>query len=135
MRGNVCQSCEFIAGVSEYKEVKTQVKDEENFSAVPEPEKKKKTGLIIGIITGSILFILLVGIVLVIGVYVVFNFNYNTISKMDFLEEDYYDYGILREETISSQDEDRYFEIYGNTIKEPDAQGESWDDIWDIIEE
>ena len=147
MRGNVCQSCEFTVSVSEYEEVKTQVRDEDNFCAIPAPEKKKKAGITIIVIIGIILFVLLISAILVIGAYFVLNSNNATMkADIEYLEEEAiyenvyedfessYEY-IYEEEIEQDLNTEDYFEKYGNTIKEPDAPEGTWDNIWDTIEE
>ena len=146
IRDNMCQSCDFTINVNEYKQMRSQVMDEDDFGAIPEPEKKKKTGLIIAVIIGIILFVLLISVILAIGAYFVLNHN-NATMKTDikYLEEDIYEnvyedfessYEYIYEEDIEQDLEtEDYFEEYGNTIKEPDAPEGTWDDIWDTIEE
>ena len=144
MRENVCQSCGFSVNMDD--STNSYKNEEVKYSHIPQPTKKNKTGLIVGIIIGGIALVLLIGVVLVIGAYVVFNYSvtktpdlaFSEVENDDYYYDDsyddyYYEYfdELFDEEENEAED---YFEKYGNTIVEPEMEGQQWNDIWDSPE-
>lgn len=144
MRNNVCQSCGF--SVNTDNSTNSYKNEEVTYSQIPQPTKQNRTGLIVGIIIGGIALVLLIGIVIMIGAYVVFNYGVTKTPDLDFTEVEndeydeyvyddsyddyYYEYydELFGEEENEAED---YFEKYGNTIVEPEMDGQQWNDIWD----
>lgn len=133
MRQNVCQSCEFSVNMDYSTDFQSQIAEENAYSPIPQPVKKKKTGLVVGIIIGVVALFLLVGIVLIVGVYLVFNYSVAKTSDElwvdEYLYEDISDY-----EYDYEYEENDTFENYGNEITEPAGADEYWQDIWDTPE-
>ena len=144
MRNNVCQSCDF--SVNTDNSTNSYKNEEVTYSQIPQPTKKNRTGLIVGIIIGGIALVLIIGVVIMIGAYVVFNYSVTKTPDLAFPEVEnddydeyvyddsyddyYYEYydELFGEEENEAED---YFEKYGNTIVEPEMEGQQWNDIWD----
>lgn len=146
MRENMCQSCGFSVNTDD--STNSYKNEEVTYSNIPQPTKKNKTGLIVAVIIGGIALVMIIGVVLVIGAYVVFNSGVTKTPELAFpaVESDEYEYDyddsyddyyyeyydeLFGEEENEAED---YFEKYGNDIIEPEMEGQQWDDIWDIPE-
>ena len=144
MRENICQSCGFSVNTDD--STNSYKNEEVTYSNIPQPTKKNKTGLIVAVIIGGIALVMIIGVVLVIGAYVVFNSGVTKTPELAFpeVESDEYDYDdsyddyyyeyydeLFGKEENEAED---YFEKYGNDIIEPEMEGQQWDDIWDIPE-
>lgn len=144
MRENVCQSCGFSVCIDYSTNPYTD--GENTYSYIPQPAKKNKTGLIIGIIVGGIAILVVIVLLLscigfVLGYTEVLNVpdlafpevEDDYYSYDDSFDDYYYDYydEFHNEEETEAED---YFEKYGNTIVEPEMEGRQWDDIWDTPE-
>ncbi len=131
MRQGVCQSCEFTVNVSrEYIEPQYKVPQ----ANAVQPEKKSKTGLIVGLIIGGIALMLIVVAIVAIAVWSLFN-NISALGRDEYrTEEDgghSYDYD-YREDDL---EQDEFSSLPDMTIQMPDAEGDTWDDIWDVTTE
>ena len=118
MRDGICQSCEFSINVDQYHNT-------EKYSATPIPSmemplmeqtpRKKKAGIIVGIIIAIVCFILVIVIVAIIAIYVVLNTN----TRME------------KQPDIVTPKEDEDYNSINPDIEIPALDEEVWDDIWD----
>ena len=145
MRQGVCQSCEFtVSGYStQNQELNPSAQQmgmqyNENIPK-PQPEKKKNTGLIIGLVIGGVflalvIVILLVALIAFFGIYTAVSLSdkdesYKVEEAYPDVEEDYpFDYD---SDNDYRSDED---DIYNPLDENPVIGDQTFDDIWDEIQ-
>ena len=138
MREGVCQSCEFTVKHNAVSDVPDMGMYNDSVTVsnigipnpVPQPPKKSKTGLIVGLIIGGVVLISVIAIVLVVGIYIAVNAvtvsekNSNAVIKEN--ENSFYGYDDKDEVTENDTND------FSNEIKEPiGSAGQQWSDIWD----
>lgn len=130
MRQGVCQSCEFtvhINGETVGQECDVPQYNIPQYNTV-NTEKNSKTGLIIGLIVGGIVLMLIFVVAVVIALSISVKCIIETNEEINNSKQ-YYEDDTTSDEDFTAEDED--LDLPDMTIEMPNADGQTWDDIWD----